>query len=71
MDWTEFSKLVVAVIVGAIVPRFFKASDKQQDLVVRNAVASEKLNASQDRIAILERDQKAIWREIDKVKGKI
>lgn len=69
----EHSEIIAAVaiiagLIGSFIPRFFQKSDERADLVVRQAVFNEKLSQHQDRIAVLEQHQKALWRELDKLK---
>ncbi len=71
MEWSEFSKLIVATLVGAIIPRFFKSSDKQRDQEIRIAVMAENQKHDQEELIIVKRDQKTLWREFDKLRGKI
>ncbi len=70
MEWIEFSKLIVATLVGAIISRFFKSSDKQRDQEIRIAVMAENQKHDQEELIIVKRDQKTLWREFDKLRGK-
>lgn len=75
MEKSEIIAASIGALIGVILPRIFQKSDQQSDqkadLSVRQAVTDQKVSSHQDRIAILERDCKAVWREMDKLRGKL